>query len=234
MSYAREDRDVAEEVSGTLKAMSISTTDVFGTSAPGDAWATAIEASMDLADAVIALISKRYIGSPYTFSELRSALENKKRLILLIIERNTPVPALLEPYVALDISDPRVRKEAIRSLGISLLSDDQSLEDRSSQLASVEAQLQAVRQASLLEEYRAVTRLTRLNYAVAVIVYAAALVIVSTALVIILGIVDSNQALISIGIAALSALIGAVGTGLARRRIQSLRWSAADSNEVRR
>ncbi|MGH3930598.1 MAG: toll/interleukin-1 receptor domain-containing protein [Pseudonocardiaceae bacterium] len=236
LSYAHGDRDVAEEVSSVLRSVGISTAGWSEDIAVGDAWATAIDARLRSADAVIVLISKDYPArSAHAFGELSMALDGEKRLIPLIIERGARAPALLAPYVTLDVSDPRARHGQIRSLGLSLRDEDRpTRRDTDSQLSSIEAQLKAVRRASFLEEQLMFARTRKPAIATLLVGMSLAIAFV---VVLALGTAELNGAISTAGVSITSALVGATVSLLLRgmlMRRESNKETTIDVDEVRR
>jgi len=140
VSYSSADYGVAQEVERNLEANGLSVFDTQAFSA-GNVWINEVDGALKTADALIAIISSNYSSSAYATSEWTAALAGDKRIIPVIIESNARVPALLAPYLGIDISDPRTRADKLRLLAEQIKTMSNSPGSRTTEIGLLEKRL---------------------------------------------------------------------------------------------
>ncbi len=115
LSYSSSDYDVAKEVRAILESSGLHVFDDKDMQA-GRAWVNEIADAMHSSQVFIAVVSTAYSTSVWAAREWGAALTSGKRVVPLIIERDVRVPALLAPYVGIDVSDSATRKMKLEQL----------------------------------------------------------------------------------------------------------------------
>ncbi len=96
LSYAHQDASIATQVRELLEASGLAVFDAQVDVLPGDNWASAIANALDESNAMVVLLTKEALDSPYVKHELQYALrkpEFEGRLVLLVIGSDEEVPA---------------------------------------------------------------------------------------------------------------------------------------------
>ena len=115
ISYSSADYEVAQEVEKSLESSGLSVFDTHEIAA-GSTWVTNLDEAFNSSKALIALISNNYSSSPYTTSEWSAAISRGKPVVPVVIERGARVPAVLAPYIGIDVSQPETRQAKLQLL----------------------------------------------------------------------------------------------------------------------
>ena len=115
LSHASVDEQLADQVREGLERRGIK---VWSDQLiePGDAWSGSIESALRNADSFIFLLGSHSMLGPWTSLELGKALASGKRVIPVLAEHDAEVPAVLQSYQYLDLSDPAGREQGIGRL----------------------------------------------------------------------------------------------------------------------
>lgn len=91
LSYARADADFAQRLASSMSSAGV---DVF----PGDDWPSEPNAALATADAIVVLLSRSALDSPYVMKELEYGLvasRVERRLIPVLLENSLKYPWIL-------------------------------------------------------------------------------------------------------------------------------------------
>jgi hypothetical protein len=139
---------------------------------PGDVWGGSIGAALSEADSFVFLLGSRSASGPWTSLELGKALASGKRVVPVLADPDAEVPALLQGYQYLDLSDPSARDRGIGQLSKVLVSAWGERETRTEAIENVEeatARLGEIRAAQANAMSQGLTAMARAQVAVAAI-----------------------------------------------------------------
>lgn len=115
LSHGSADRSLAEELRRSLEREGF---EVWSDHAlnPGDLWADSIGAALREADSFVFLVGRNESESTWASIELGQALASGKKVVPVITEPEAEIPALLQGYQFLDLSDRQAVESAITRL----------------------------------------------------------------------------------------------------------------------
>lgn len=119
LSRASVDEKLAEQVREGLESRGLKVWSDQSI-APGEVWGGSIDAALEDADSFVFLLGSGSSPGPWTSLELGKALASGKRVVPVLVEPDAEVPAMLQGYQYLDLSDPAARDRGIGRLSKAL------------------------------------------------------------------------------------------------------------------
>ncbi len=121
LSYAADDAHFAEKLAESLKEDGISVWLDKAEIKAGDNWVTAISNAVQNTSVFIPIISKYSSRSNYFSSEIAAAIaakaqDSRKKIIPILIERNSKIPSFIDQYQYMDMSSGTDLKESASKL----------------------------------------------------------------------------------------------------------------------
>jgi hypothetical protein len=157
LSRASVDEQLAEQVRKGLESQGLKVWSDQSI-APGEVWGGSIDAALEDADSFVFLLGSRSSPGPWTSLELGKALASGKRVVPVLVEPDAEVPAMLQGYQYLDLSDPAARDRGIGRLSKALESP------RPQQSAADAVQIVKEATARLADSRVAEAEMTRLRF----------------------------------------------------------------------